>query len=120
MAAEAEDIQIPDGLDWTQDGVVRDIVLLHQKLYADGLQAGMEEGMQQGLRKGREQGRRKGLEQGLQKGVLRGRSEGAVMGRREALLDVAATIASDEQLAELRSIDDVGELAVAVKALLAR
>ena len=108
MAAEAEGIEIPDGLDWTQDGVVRDIVLLHQKLYADG----MEEGLQQGLRKGREQG--------MRKGVLRGRSEGAEMGRREALLDVAATIASDEQLARLRAIDDVGELADAVKALLAR
>ncbi len=80
MAAEAEGIEITDGLDWTRDGVVRDIVLLHQKL----------------------------IDEGLQKG------------RYEALLDVAATIASDEQLARLRAIDDVGELADAVKALLAR
>ncbi len=120
MAAQAEDIEISDGLDWTRDGVVRDIVLLHQKLYDDGRQAGMEEGLQQGLQKGLEQGHQKGVEQGLQQGVLRGRHEGADLGRREALLDVAAAVASEEQLAELRSIDDVRELADAVKALLPR
>ncbi len=95
-------------------------VLLHQKLYDDGRQAGMEEGLQQGLQKGLEQGHQKGVEQGLQQGVLRGRHEGADLGRREALLDVAAAVASEEQLAELRSIDDVRELADAVKALLPR
>ncbi len=100
MTTQDEGIEFPGGLDWTQPGVVRDAVLLHQKLYDDGMQ--------------------KGLQAGLRAGLQEGRREGADRGRREALLDVAATIASDEQLAELRSIDDVRELSCAVKAMLAR
>ena len=100
MTTQNEDIEFPGGLDWTRPGVVRDVVLLHQKLHDEGMQ--------------------KGLQAGLRAGLQEGRREGADLGRREALLDVAAAIASGEQLAELRAIDDVRDLAYAVKAMLAR
>ncbi|MGI5830867.1 MAG: hypothetical protein ACOX8U_12000, partial [Bradymonadia bacterium] len=114
-------------LDYSRDGVLREIARLREKALHDeasamesamseGIQKGMEMGMQVGREEGMQVGREEGMEIGMQKGMQVGREEGREEGmemgmqkgrleERKLMLEQAAKIfaemgLSQEEIAE--------------------